>query len=70
MSYIARVCITITAGERTVIREGSGSGDGIAMDLGLAHESAPKEAETDATNQALMTFGNLFGLAFYAKQQR
>ena len=70
MSYIARVRITITAGERSVIREGSGSGDGIAMDLGLAHESALKEAETDATNQALMTVGNPFGLALYAKQQR
>ena len=72
MSYIARVRITITAGERSVIREGSGSGsgDGIAMDLGLAHESALKEAETDATKRALMTFGNPFGLALYAKQQR
>ena len=70
MSYIARVRITITVGERRVIREGSGAGDGIAMDLGLAHESALKEAETDATNQALMTFGKPFGLALYAKQQR
>ena len=70
MSYIARVRITITAGERSVIREGSGAGDGIAMDLGLAHESALKEAETDATKRALMTFGNPFGLALYAKQQR
>jgi DNA recombination protein Rad52 len=70
VTYIARVRITITAGERTVIREGSGAGHGIDMDLGLAHESAIKEAETDATKRALMTFGNPFGLALYDKQQR
>ena len=40
------------------------------MDQGLAHESALKEAETDATKQALMTFGNAFGLARDDKQQR
>ena len=50
-----RVRITITAAERTVIREGSGAGHGIDMDLGLAHQSALKEAETDATKRALMT---------------
>ena len=40
------------------------------MDLGQAHESALKEAETDAMKRALMTFGNPFGLALYDKQQR
>ena len=35
-----------------------------------AHESAIKEAETDATKRALMTFGNQFGLALYDKEQR
>jgi DNA recombination protein Rad52 len=70
MTYIARVRITITAGNRALIREGSGAGHGIDADLGLAHESALKEAETDATKRALMTFGNPFGLALYDKQQR
>ncbi len=70
MTYIARVRITITAGNRTLIREGSGAGHGIDSDLGLAYESALKEAETDATKRALMTFGNPFGLALYDKQQR
>ncbi|WP_255119126.1 MULTISPECIES: RAD52 family DNA repair protein [unclassified Synechococcus] len=70
VTYIARVRITITAGHRTLIREGSGAGHGIDTDLGLAHESALKEAETDATKRALMTFGNPFGLALYDKQQR
>jgi hypothetical protein len=53
-----------------VIREGSGAGHGIDVDLGQAHESALKEAETDAMKRALMTFGNPFGLALYDKQQR
>jgi DNA recombination protein Rad52 len=70
VTYIARVRISVTAGNRTLIREGSGAGHGIDADLGLAHESALKEAETDATKRALMTFGNPFGLALYDKQQR
>ena len=53
-----------------VIREGCGAGHGIDTDLGQAHESALKEAETDAMKRALMTFGNPFGLALYDKQQR
>ena len=70
VTYTARVRITVSAGHRTLIREGSGAGHGIDADLGLAHESALKEAETDATKRALMTFGNPFGLALYDKQQR
>ena len=70
VTYIARVRITITERNRTLIREGSGAGHGIDADLGLAHESALKEAETDVTKRALMTFGNPFGLALYDKQQR
>lgn len=42
----------------------------VGCDLGQAHESALKEAETDAMKRALMTFGNPFGLALYDKQQR
>ncbi|CAK6700665.1 hypothetical protein IFHNHDMJ_02889 [Synechococcus sp. CBW1107] len=63
----------ITVGEGTgaqLIREGCGAGHGIDTDLGQAHESALKEAETDAMKRALMTFGNPFGLALYDKQQR
>jgi len=66
VTYTARVRIRV--GE--VIREGSGAGHGIDADLGQAHESALKEAETDAMKRALMTFGNPFGLALYDKQQR
>ena len=63
----------ITVGEDSgaqLIREGCGAGHGIDTDLGQAHESALKEAETDAMKRALMTFGNAFGLALYDKQQR
>lgn len=52
-----------------VCREGCGAGHGIDRDLGQAHESAIKEAETDAMKRAFMTFGNPFGLALYDKQQ-
>ena len=56
--------------EALLIREGTGAGHGIDTDLGLAHESALKEAETDAMKRALVTFGNPFGLALYDKSQR
>ena len=71
VTYTARVRVTVTAGGLTpLIREGSGAGHGIDVDLGQAHESALKEAETDAMKRALMTFGNPFGLALYDKRQR
>lgn len=71
VTYSARVRITVTAGGLLpIVREGSGAGHGIDVDLGQAHESALKEAETDAMKRALMTFGNPFGLALYDKLQR
>lgn len=63
VTYICRVRITVG----DIVREGCGSGHGIDRDLGQAHESALKEAETDAMKRALMTFGNPFGLALYDK---
>lgn len=65
VSYIAKVRIVVNG----VTREGVGAGHGIDVDLGLAHESAIKEAETDARKRGLMTFGNPFGLALYDKEQ-
>ena len=71
VTYTARVRVTVTAGGLVpLVREGSGAGHGIDVDLGQAHESALKEAETDAMKRALMTFGNPFGLALYDKRQR
>lgn len=69
VAYMARVRIEAFAGERCIIREGTGYGSGIDADLNAAHESAFKEAETDAMKRALMTFGNPFGLALYDKTQ-
>jgi DNA recombination protein Rad52 len=66
VTYTARVRIRVGA----IVRDGCGAGHGIDTDLGQAHESAIKEAETDAMKRALMTFGNPFGLALYDKQQR
>jgi DNA recombination protein Rad52 len=65
VSYVAKVRVTVAG----VVREGYGTGHGIDVDLGIAHESAIKEAETDAMKRALMTFGNPFGLALYDKEQ-
>lgn len=65
VTYIARVRVAV--GE--IVREGCGAGHGIDRDLGQAHESALKEAETDAMKRALMSFGNPFGLALYDKTQ-
>lgn len=65
VSYIAKARVTVG----DVTREGWGAGHGIDTDLGLAHESAIKECETDALKRALMTFGNPFGLALYDKTQ-
>lgn len=66
VSYVATVRVNVNG----VKREGVGAGHGIDADLGLAHESAIKEAATDAMKRALMTFGNQFGLALYDKDQR
>lgn len=65
VTYVAKVRVTVG----TLTREGCGTGHGIDRDLGQAHESAIKEAETDAMKRALMTFGNPFGLALYDKDK-
>jgi|SRR6185437_13009995 len=69
VAYMAKVKVEVFAGEKSVVREGCGYGSGIDKDVGSAHESALKEAETDAMKRALMTFGNPFGLALYDKDQ-
>jgi DNA recombination protein Rad52 len=69
VGYSARVRITVRAGDAEIIREGCGFGSGIDKDVDQAHESALKEAESDAMKRALMTFGNAFGLALYDKTQ-
>ena len=65
-SYIVRVRIKVRAGENVICREGCGSGHGSGPIRGEAHESAIKEAETDAMKRALATFGNPFEAAVIA----
>jgi DNA recombination protein Rad52 len=68
-AYIAKVRVSVRAGDITIVREGSGTGEGKAPSPGQAHELALKGAETDATKRALATFGNPFGLALYDREQ-
>jgi DNA recombination protein Rad52 len=68
-AYTARVRVSVRAGGITIVREGSGTGEGRAPTPGQAHELALKGAETDATKRALATFGNPFGLALYDREQ-
>jgi hypothetical protein len=67
--YIAKVKITVRAGDSTVIREGHGSGEGRGSSPGEVHDMALKAAETDATKRALATFGRPFGLELYRQSR-
>ena len=69
-AYIAQVRIRVRAGDILVCRDGHGSGMGSGSSPGEAHETAVKEAETDATKRALVTFGNVFGLCLYDRAQK
>lgn len=69
-SYVARVQVRVRAEDAVVVRVGCGSGHGLGLNLGEAHKSAIKEAETDAMKRALVTFGNPFGLALYDREKR
>ena len=63
VTYIAKVRVTVGG----VIKEGVGAGHGKGekVNLGDKHESAVKEAESDARKRALMQFGYQFGLSLY-----
>lgn len=69
VSYVSKVRVTVRAGSVLVTKEGTGAGHGTFKSLGEAHESAVKEAESDAMKRALMQFGNPFGLALYDKSK-
>ena len=71
VSYIAKVQILVQVpdNKEPIVREGIGAGHGFSKNPGEAHESAAKEAETDAMKRALMTFGDPFGLALYDKDK-
>lgn len=46
-------------------RQDVGSGEGIGKSVAAAHESAAKEAVTDALKRCAMRLGDVFGLALY-----
>jgi DNA repair and recombination protein RAD52 len=64
--YIARIKVWV--GDHCE-KEDVGSGHGISTDHGQAHESAVKEAVTDALKRTLRVFGWPLGLALYDKQR-
>src|SRR5262249_26979942 len=67
--YVAKVRITVQAGQTIITRDGHGSGEGRGSSPGDVHDIALKAAETDATKRALATFGKPFGLELYRKDK-
>lgn len=67
VGYLCAVKVSVDG----VYREGTavGNGAGKPDNEADAHESAVKEAETDALKRALRSFGNTFGLALYDKDK-
>lgn len=63
VGYTAMVRLTVG----DVQREDVGHGQGHSKSAGDAHDSAVKEAVTDAVKRCLRTFGDPFGLALYDK---
>src|SRR5262245_39966022 len=72
VTYSARVRVTVYSqdGSRKVVRERSGGHRGFGPTVGQAVEDCIKAAETDAMKRAFVTFGNIFGLALYDREQR
>lgn len=71
ISYLCKLRITIKAGDKTVVREDVGFGNGVAgataYGIGSCIELASKEAVTDALKRCMRYFGNKFGLTLYDK---
>lgn len=67
VTYTAKVRITVG----DIVREGVGAGHGkLKSGIGDNHESAIKEAESDARKRALISFGDQFGLSLYDKDKK
>lgn len=64
VGYVVTVAVTLPSGS---VYEDIGFGQGIDRDLGKAHESATKEAVTDAVKRCLKNTGLSMGLALYDK---
>lgn len=71
VAYVARVKVMVEFEAGMQSHEDVGYGEGIEYsNVGQAHESAIKEAVTDAEKRALRHWGNVFGLALYDKDQK
>ncbi len=68
VAYVARVMVAVRTEDGWIGSDGWGYGEGIDYtNIGQAHESAVKEAETDAMKRAMIKWGDPFGLALYDK---
>ena len=69
--YKAIVTVTVydLQHSKHISREDIGFGTGIAKTLADAHESAGKEAVTDALKRAMRSFGSQFGNSLYDKSR-
>ena len=65
VGYLA--CVTVVAMGQS--RSDVGHGQGFGKSEGDAHDSAVKEAVTDALKRAMRSFGNPFGLALYDRSK-
>ena len=71
ISYLCKLRVTIKAGDKLVVREDVGFGNGVAgataYGIGSCIELASKEAVTDALKRCMRYYGNKFGLTLYDK---
>jgi len=71
VSYLCLMEISVHTEEGWLSRQDVGFGEGIDYSsLGRAHESAGKEAVTDALKRVFKDWGNRFGLALYDKTKQ
>lgn len=70
VNYLANVTVSAGTGEAMCQHTDTGFGQGIDKDLGKAHESASKEAVTDAVKRACRYFGPRAGLYLYFSEGR
>lgn len=72
ISYLCKLRVTIKAGDKLVVREDVGFGNGAAgataYGIGSCVELASKEAVTDALKRCMRYYGDQFGLSLYDKE--
>jgi DNA recombination protein Rad52 len=71
ISYLCKLRLTINCGDKSVIKEDVGLGNGVAgktaYGITSCIELASKEAVTDSLKRCMRYFGNQFGLSLYDK---